>query len=440
MSKPRSYRASASRLSIYAAVCLAIVAYFVNLSGEDLSLGDAYEVQAVVPDALGLAPNADVRQAGVVVGKVKETEARAGNTVVLLQLDSKGAPVYRDAQVLMRTKTVVGEPYVELDPGSPKSGQLPSGGLLGKAREAVEIDEVLSTFDRSTRRRLSRLLGDLGQGLDGKGEELNLLLESSEAFVEEGGPVARVLRGERDDVATLVDDFGRVMSALGDRKDDIQLLARRLTVASESLASRDQRVGETLDELPGAIDQVRTTTSNLASFSELATPVLADLRLAFNDLRPAVRDLRPAAGLGRKTVRALGRFAPRAGPLLDELEGFAGAAAGSVGPLDNFLGEYGPFAQYLAPYAPELGSFFAHFRSATDSVRGPGHVARLQVGVSSSSVGAFTPEMKSAFEALLDIGALTEVYDKGENAYPRPGQLGKPLPFEGDYPRVRADD
>jgi phospholipid/cholesterol/gamma-HCH transport system substrate-binding protein len=311
---------------------------------------------------------------------------------------------------------------------------------LGQTREAVTIDHVLSTFDRRTRRDLRRLLRGLGRGLDHRGEDLNRFFEASAALAEEGGPVARVLREERAQVGTLIDDFGRVMAALGDREQDIRLLARQGKLAAEAVASRDRQLGETLEELPATVRQVRGTATRLASFSHLATPVLGDMRIAFEDLAPAVRVLRPAAAAGRRTVRELGGFARQAIPLLVNLRRFSNRGAKSVPPLDRFLGEYGPFARYAAPYHREFAAFFSNTRSSVGTLVDPGRVARIHFVISESTYAASQGEERRAYDALLSTGLLSTTRSVGKNPYPAPGTLGDPRPFEGNYTRVEADD
>ena len=62
------------------------------------------------------------------------------------------APIRRDARLILRQKTLLGETYIELAPG--RSGEdLDDGGRLpGRQVEpTVELDEVFSAFDKPTR-------------------------------------------------------------------------------------------------------------------------------------------------------------------------------------------------------------------------------------------------------------------------------------------------
>ena len=115
-----------------------------------------YRLRVHFPEAATLAQEADVRIAGVNVGKVKKKELdKSGNsTTVTLDIKRSFAPIPRDTRAILRQKTLLGETYVELTPGNPRSGKLPDGGTLLRRQVAptVELDEILSTFDTNTKK------------------------------------------------------------------------------------------------------------------------------------------------------------------------------------------------------------------------------------------------------------------------------------------------
>src|SRR3954464_11979028 len=77
-----------------------------------------YPGRASFAEASQLATEAAVRISGVPVGRVKaiEADARTGRSLVVLQLDSRYAPLPSDARAILRQKTLLGETYVELTP------------------------------------------------------------------------------------------------------------------------------------------------------------------------------------------------------------------------------------------------------------------------------------------------------------------------------------
>src|SRR5919198_4031938 len=90
-----------------------------------------YQFKIPFKSATQLAREADVRISGVPVGKVKKTTpSRNGRNVALVQLDPKYAPLPSDSKAILRQKTLLGETYVELTPGSKSAKPLPEGGTL----------------------------------------------------------------------------------------------------------------------------------------------------------------------------------------------------------------------------------------------------------------------------------------------------------------------
>src|SRR5882757_10012113 len=64
----------------------------------------AYRFKISIPEASQLAHEADVRVAGVSVGKVKATELdpKGNRTIATLEIDPRFAPVHTDAKAILR--------------------------------------------------------------------------------------------------------------------------------------------------------------------------------------------------------------------------------------------------------------------------------------------------------------------------------------------------
>jgi phospholipid/cholesterol/gamma-HCH transport system substrate-binding protein len=109
-----------------------------------------YRFHVHFPEATQLAEQADVRIAGVPVGKVVDFVPGPDNTTdATIELDSEYAPVPRDARAMLRTKTLLGETFVDLTPGHPRRGTLREGDTLPRSAVAptVELDEIFRSFD-----------------------------------------------------------------------------------------------------------------------------------------------------------------------------------------------------------------------------------------------------------------------------------------------------
>lgn len=434
----RQQRLNGIKLLVFLGVCFAVSTYMFKVAGTTIIPGsEPYRVKAVVPNAVSLAPAADVRTAGVNIGRVKKLASHGEGTVMELQIDDDHKPVYRDARVLVRAKSIAGENYVEIQPGLPKSGEVPSGGVLpiSQAGDATQIDELFSVFDDTRRKDLQRTLGGLSDGLKAGGSDLNRTLESTAALPDEGATTLRVFAEQRKHVASLVDSFGAVARALGDRKASVAQLTRQAKTAAEAVAVRDAKLRGLLDALPPFLRQTRSTSTRLASFSRRATPVMRDLRLATEELVPTVNVLRPAAVRGQSAVQELERFARTATPALKALAPFSRRASDLPAPLGAFLQQANPLFAHMAPYHREVATFFANDAGSFQTTDALGHTARILLPISRSDLpGLLTAEQEK------NLQALQGVFDtRGTNAYPKPGGAGDATPMTGDYPRLEAE-
>jgi ABC-type transporter Mla subunit MlaD len=94
-----------------------------------------YRFKTSFGEATQLSKEADVRISGVPVGTVKDIQdsKKTGRSDVTIEMDRKYAPISVDARAILRQKTLLGETYVELTPGTkaakkvPENGRLPAG-------------------------------------------------------------------------------------------------------------------------------------------------------------------------------------------------------------------------------------------------------------------------------------------------------------------------
>src|SRR4051794_18670502 len=204
----------------FTGVCLLTFLALFEMAGGRMPLHHPYEVKALVPEPLNLVPNADVRRDGIKIGRVRAVDPRGADAALTLEIDDpKQTPIHRDATIKVRTKTLVGESYIDLDPGTPRAGAMPNGGGLPLAAsdEVVPIERIFSMLDRRTRGDVRRMLRGLGGGLAGRGDELNRLFGAMRPTVADGGRLMEVLEPQRAQLAALVQNTGHVMSAFGER-------------------------------------------------------------------------------------------------------------------------------------------------------------------------------------------------------------------------------
>jgi len=174
-------------LAGFLAAFLLGVGYLLYQAGTLPTFGKKYTLTAEVPTGNFLASGARVTVAGAEVGRVKSVD-RAGslspNATVKLEItDDRVFPLPDDSRVQIRTRSQVGENYVNIVVGKSKV-TVPNNGSLGldNADEFVSVDQILSVLRGRTKARARVLLQQLGAGLDGRGLDLQHTLGPGARF------------------------------------------------------------------------------------------------------------------------------------------------------------------------------------------------------------------------------------------------------------------
>lgn len=425
-------------LSVFVAAAALIFLYLFSIAG-GVSVGDRLRLTAVVPTAVQLSPNADVTRAGVRMGRVEKISGRGATAVLLLALDPD-QPVYRNARVQVRAKTLVGENYVELDPGSPSQPRLEDGAelRLARARPTTQLDDVLAEMSPARQRRVGRIFRGLGPGL-ADSEDVGAALTGLADLMEGGKALSAPLAAERQTLRVLVRDLGVTFRALGERGAAIRLLVRAGRTTAEAIAREDRAVRAALRELAPTLRQTQRTTGRLAAVGTRAVPVMDDLTASLERLEPLMRELPGAVQPTLGALRELEGSAAPARRLLTALRRVSGPGAAAVGPLDDVARELRPALSYLARYNADIGAFFGGLGQAATSSDATSSLARVQPVLSPAALPLLGEADRRAVDTLLGLGIGRVVNPRGQNNQPEPGTLATPKAFSGPYPRLTAD-
>jgi len=114
-----------------------------------LNFDETYQVSARFDNIGGLKPNAAVKSAGVVVGRV-ETIAFDDKTFqarVVINLN-KATQFPKDSSAKILTSGLLGEQYIGLEPGAAEKN-LASGDLITQTQSAVVLENLIGQFINS---------------------------------------------------------------------------------------------------------------------------------------------------------------------------------------------------------------------------------------------------------------------------------------------------
>ena len=323
-----------------------------------------YRFEVAVPEAPTLSVEADVRIAGVNVGKVKTKELAEGgrSTLVEVEIDEPYAPIPEDTRVILRQKTLLGENYLELTPGPGDGPELADGGRLEDSRvePTVELDEIFSALDKPTRDAFQEWTRELAKAVRDEGvdpaEALNDAFGNLEGFAVDGSELLRVLDEQETAVTRVVRNTGAVFGALNEQRGALRELIVNSDRTFDATASRDRELAETIRIFPTFLDESKATVERVQEFSTETRPVIQDLKAPADDLAP--------------TVRALGDLAPDLERLFRDLGPLIDASEDGLPALTDVTEALGPFLESAHPFFQQFNPILSYMNFHQRTVAG----------------------------------------------------------------------
>jgi virulence factor Mce-like protein len=365
---------STSRLltiAIFSLSCFGLLLFlWVSFGGSTPLKSRGYRVTVDISEAATLADQADVRISGVPVGKVVSLKRVGAKTRATIQLKPQFAPLRRDVRATLRFKTLLGETFIELTPGTrtaepiPEGGQLPDSAVQG----TTEVDEVLSTFDPRTRRALRSWLTGWSAAVRGRATDIQGSLAALEPLSREGADVLDRLDTQDRALRSLVRNAGSVFRTVGAREAE----SRRLVTESEKLfastAARDDELRATLRAIPPFLRAARPGLAALEDVSRQADPVVKSLSPVAPIVRPVLRQAAQTAPELRAAVDAIGKLGRQGTTGLRALRPMLSAAGPLLDQLHPFARDLIPISRYASLYREELISSWPAIAASTQFI------------------------------------------------------------------------
>jgi virulence factor Mce-like protein len=213
---------------------------------------------AQVSDADSMSVGSDVRIAGRLVGQVTSVQAAGDHTNVTFHVNSADWPLPSDTTASVRLATLLGQKYIQLNPGH-SSERLPDGAVLGvqSVRPVVDFDQILNTFDKPTRDALTSLIRTVGASVQGQeGTIQQLIPDLSDLSVHSQVPTQELVTRNSEFNSILI-NLGITAQQLGQSRNDLAGVISNLNNVTGTLASNE---GKALKSFITNTDHINLTT------------------------------------------------------------------------------------------------------------------------------------------------------------------------------------
>jgi virulence factor Mce-like protein len=290
------------RGGLVALAALAVLA--VAGCGRSAEEQDVTRIDAIFDNASFVTAGQEVRVAGAPVGSVRSVELTPDRTArISMRIESRFAPFRADADCTILPQSLIGEKFVECDPGSPDAPVLEAAGgpaptvPLSGTSSPIDLDLVLATFGEPRSVRFQLLANELGAGLAARGGDLSDALRRAHPTLRYTERAMAAVGRDEAALRRVVDGTDAVLGALDRRREDL---------------------GGVLDETADVLDVTSDGRRELASAIRRLPPTLAELRPALRSLQALTRDARPTVDGLRVAAPPLRGLATQLGPLADD--------------------------------------------------------------------------------------------------------------------------
>lgn len=346
---------SAAKVGIVMLIALAVLGYFI-LRIEDISLSRSRttrEIKVVFDDVAGLDDESAVRIAGVRKGHVTDIKVRPDGTAEVTMEVDDDVPLHSDASAKVANLGLLGEKYIELEPGTGKAPILPSNQtVILRGTQPASFDDVTEQVSAIADdvKAITSSLRAVTAGPAGQ-QRLDEIVGNVQAITAE---VRLLIQANR----------GNVDATLANTRAITEHLRREIPQLAATLERVANRLG---NEIGGTVgenrEDIRVIVENLRGLS-------SDLRVTADNLNAVTGKVRSGEGTVGKLL-----YSDEAH---DRLTSALASVEGGVKSLQDTLGRVGRIQMDLGI----KGEYYAGISAETvDGVEVSEGAARATVGM-----------------------------------------------------------
>jgi virulence factor Mce-like protein len=446
MNRRRSTSLAGSPLLIGAVTTLiVVVAVFLSYNANNgLPFVPTYNIKVVLPEGSGLQPSNQVRIAGARVGIVgsltphQDPSTGRVTAIANLHLEKKVEPLPKDTKAEVLSVSAIGLKYLELEKG--KSSETIKAGHaipVSQTTEPVDIDELFNMFDEKTRTAIQQNTNNFGDGLAGRGLEINDAIATLKPLVTKAIPVLHNLASPQTDLRGLFKGLDRPAEQTAPVAAQNAALFSEQDTFFKAFAGVAKSLEEATEGGPASLEQAIFSLPFEAPFTEKSTEFMRLLRPSAKDLTTVAQPLGDAFATGAVNLRRATALNTRLAESSQALQKFAQNPVVTAG-LEDFTQtlQFGnPVLAGLAPaqaFCNYLTLTFRNVASLQSEDIGVGSLARASIvlaplgpnneGFPSSAPanGPSTERLSTASSAIRDSNHVHA------NPYPNVGGPGQP--------------
>ena len=300
------------RILVSAVVVLAALVVVAVLLGASKGSGSgdpSYTIE--LNNAFGLISGEQFEIAGVPSGSISSISLDQKNLNALVKVSvSSGNPTFHtDATCESRPQSLIGEYFIDCNPGARGTPVLRDGGLIPVSHtfSTIPADLLQDVMRMPYRERLTLIINELGAGVAGNPANLQSALERAVPALTQTDNLLALLANDSHTIQDLTGTADSVITALANNGRGVQRFVDAANNTAVDAATQRTNLKATFQDLPGFLQQLRPDLADLGAAADANEPVLQNLNASSGEIDRLFTDLVPFSRAAKPAIKSLGQ-------------------------------------------------------------------------------------------------------------------------------------
>jgi len=270
------------KVGIFVVLGIIFLTYMtVNIEKIQVGKERGYNIYAIMDSAQGLVKNTSVKTAGVEIGRITDislTDKKARLTINL----PHHIKLWRDAKAYIKMESLLGEKFLEIDPGSPGITELKPGEEIQQGAPPPDIDKVIVQLNSiaSDIKTITQPLSEALGGKEGK-ESIRSIVDN---IKEASTGFNNIFKGNDEKIGRIVTNVEKFTNDLPTLSKDTRELIVSLSDISKKMERGEGTLGKLMTD-EALYDQTKATLSDMRATFTNTKDILDNLNRIAEDVR-----------------------------------------------------------------------------------------------------------------------------------------------------------
>lgn len=253
------------KVGLFVIICLGIVVLMsLQVNNDPTLTGRAQQYDVLLPNASGLVKNSNVKMAGIPVGLINNIVLDNGKARIKMSLQGR-LKVTRSASVEIKPNGILGDKYLEINPGNPEDEVLPEGSIIINFKDQASFDTVLNQVGKIAS-DVSDVTTALKSAMTGEGDDSSPVGRILHNIEDLTGDLREIADNKKEKLQETIDNLHSITKSINEfvndeSEDGFKTNWKKM---AKSLARVDS-ILKNVDEITGKINEGKGTIGKLVN-------------------------------------------------------------------------------------------------------------------------------------------------------------------------------